>query len=107
MKHQESGLIAGINWAIEQDNDPDISNNPLTYVLRNAKLDATGHRWVAQLANYNFTVSYGPGSSNHVADALSRIKWPEITSHVVSQLLQVHVDEGSGEWVNCWHQLGH
>ena len=25
MKDQESGLIAGINWAIEQDNDPDIS----------------------------------------------------------------------------------
>ena len=82
------------------------NNNPLTYVLRNAKLDATGHRWVAQLANYNFTVSYGPGSSNHVADALSRIKWPEITSHVVSQLLQVHVDEASPVESFCYSQQG-
>ena len=27
-------------------------NNPLTYVLTTAKLDATGHRWVAALSNY-------------------------------------------------------
>ena len=27
-------------------------NNPLTYILRTAKLDATGQRWVANLANY-------------------------------------------------------
>ena len=26
-------------------------NNPLTYVLTTAKLDAMGHRWVAGLAN--------------------------------------------------------
>ena len=29
-------------------------NNPLTYILTTAKLDATGQRWVANLANYNF-----------------------------------------------------
>ena len=68
-------------------------NNPLTYVLKNAKLDATGHRWVVQLANYNFSISYAPGSTNHVADALSRIKWPDVTSEVVSQLLQAHLDQ--------------
>ena len=28
-------------------------NNPLTYVLTRAKLDATGQRWIAALANYN------------------------------------------------------
>ena len=28
-------------------------NNPLTYILTTAKLDATGQRWVASLANYN------------------------------------------------------
>jgi hypothetical protein len=26
-------------------------NNPLTYVLISAKLDATGHRWIAALAS--------------------------------------------------------
>ena len=29
-------------------------NNPLTYILTTAKLDANGLRWVASLANYNF-----------------------------------------------------
>ena len=33
-------------------------NNPLTYVLMTAKLDAMGHRWVASLANYNFHLHY-------------------------------------------------
>ena len=47
-----------------------MDNNPLTYVLKNAKLDATGHLWVAQLANYNFFISYVPGSTNHVADTV-------------------------------------
>ena len=31
-------------------------NNPLTYVLTTAKLDATGQRWIANLANYNFKI---------------------------------------------------
>lgn len=29
-------------------------NNPLTYILSTAKLDATGHRWVAALAAFDF-----------------------------------------------------
>ena len=29
-------------------------NNPLTYILTSAKLDATGQHWVASLANYDF-----------------------------------------------------
>ena len=52
-------------------------NNPLTYVLTTAKLDATGHRWVAALSNYTFSISYKPGRNNTDADALSRIQWPE------------------------------
>ena len=82
------------------------NNNPLTYVLRNVKLDATGHYWVTQLANYNFTFSYGPGSSNHFADAWSRIKWPEVTADVVSQLLHVHVDNMSPVESYCFIQQG-
>lgn len=31
-------------------------NNPLTYVLTSAKLDATGHRWLAALSTYDFKV---------------------------------------------------
>ena len=52
-------------------------NNPLTYVLTKAKLDATGHRWVAALSNYTFSITYKPDRTNRNADALSRIKWPE------------------------------
>ena len=55
-------------------------NNPLTYVLTSAKLDAFGQRWVAKLANYNFSIKYRCGVSNTEADALSRIKWPEALS---------------------------
>ena len=49
-------------------------NNPLTYVLSSARLDATGHRWVACLANYNFSLEYQKGKDNTVADYLSRVE---------------------------------
>ena len=49
-------------------------NNPLTYVTTTAKLDATGQRWMAALANYNFTARYRPGKSNADADGLSRMQ---------------------------------
>ena len=52
-------------------------NNPLTYVLTTAKLDAMGHRWVAALSNYRFSIIYKPGKGHKDADALSHIKWPE------------------------------
>lgn len=48
-------------------------NNPLTYVLSTAKLDATSHRWLASLANYNFSIQYRSGKTNTDADALSRL----------------------------------
>lgn len=48
-------------------------HNPLTYLLTTAKLDATGHRWLAALSNYNFKIKYKPGKSNVAADALSRL----------------------------------
>ena len=47
-------------------------NNPLTYVFKTAKLDATAQRWVAQLEPYDMRVEYRPGTNNVVADALSR-----------------------------------
>ena len=49
------------------------NNNPLTYVLTSAKLGATGQRWIAALANYNFSLHYRSGKTNIEADALSRI----------------------------------
>ena len=48
-------------------------NNPLTYVMTSAKLNACGLRWVAQLANYQFSLKFRSGKSNVDADFLSRI----------------------------------
>lgn len=48
-------------------------NNPLTYVMSTAKLNATGCRWVAELADFHFTIKYRPGKENIDADSLSRM----------------------------------
>ena len=69
-------------------------NNPLTYVLKSAKLDATEQGWVSQLEPFDFKILYKPGVNNIIADALSRIydtekddnmdkfqKWAENKSH--------------------------
>ena len=40
-------------------------------------MDATGHRWVAALSNYTFSIIYKPGKGHQDADALSCIKWLE------------------------------
>ena len=56
--------------------DVHMDNNPLTYVLTTAKLDATSYHWVATLANYNFRLHYGAGKANKDADALLRVAWP-------------------------------
>ena len=47
-------------------------NNPLTYVMTTAKLNATGMRWVTELADYDFVIKYRPGKNNNDADGLSR-----------------------------------
>lgn len=66
-------------------------NNPLTYVLTTAKLDATGHRWLAALANYDLTLTYRSGRMNIDADALSRR--PTSESHdPPSKSGEVHVE---------------
>ena len=64
-----------------------MDNNPLTHILTMAKLDATGHRWVAALSNYTFSIIYKPGKGHQDDDALSCIKWPE-TVELNSQTVQ-------------------
>lgn len=60
-------------------------NNPLTYVLSTAKLNATGHHWLDALATYDFDVQYRLGKANIDADLLSRN---------IADL------EDDGDWVN-------
>ncbi len=47
-------------------------NNPLTYVMSTAKLNAVGHRWVGELSDFHFDIKYRPGKENIDADTLSR-----------------------------------
>ena len=48
-------------------------NNPLTYIFSTTSLDAARQRWVAKLANYNFSLEYQKGQDNMVGDFLSRL----------------------------------
>ena len=48
-------------------------NNPLTYMFTFDKLHATGHRWLAALASYNFNIVYRSGLNNADADGLSTL----------------------------------
>ena len=80
--------LYGANFDVSTD------NNPLTYVLSTAKLDATGHRWLAELSNYNFNLTYRSGKKNADADGLSRLYENETTtvfSEVLKSLCQVVV----------------
>uniref|UniRef100_A0A803JJR6 Gypsy retrotransposon integrase-like protein 1 n=1 Tax=Xenopus tropicalis TaxID=8364 RepID=A0A803JJR6_XENTR len=62
-------------------------NNPLTYIRTTAKLDATGHRWMAALSNYNFSLKYRPGHQNGDADGLSRR--PHADSHPEDEWVEI------------------
>jgi len=44
----------------------------LGYLMRSKNLTGRLHRWSLQLQEYDFTITYRPGSTNVVADALSR-----------------------------------
>ena len=61
--------LYGLNFDIYTD------NNPLTYVLTMAKLDAASNCWVGSLANYNFQLYYQAGKTNIDMDTLFRVSW--------------------------------
>ena len=64
-------------------------NNPLTYVLTTAKLDATGHQWRADLSLYDFSIKYRPGLKNGDADWL--LQRSVITENEVQEPPQVGI----------------
>ena len=55
-------------------------NNPLTYVLTTANLDAKGHRCLAAVGAFNFEIANRPGKNNADADSLSRLVTPSTIS---------------------------
>ena len=69
------------------------NNNPLTYILSTAKLDASGQKWIAKFAKFNFTVYYCSGKSNVNVDMLSRIPWDHnIKAEAVKTIFKVDVE---------------
>ena len=76
-------------------------NNPLAYVLTSAKLDATGHRWLAHLANFHFSIQYHPGRRHGDADGFSRRPNPansnyeEMAADSIRAVVQGYVAEES------------
>ena len=65
-KQKSQDYLCGSSFEVYTD------NNPLTYLFK-AKLNATGHRWLAALSNYNCTLKYRSGKKNDNADGLSRM----------------------------------
>jgi hypothetical protein len=45
----------------------------LSYLQTSVKLGAVEQRWQAQLAQFNFTITYRSGKLNRAADAISRM----------------------------------
>lgn len=68
---------------------------PLTYTLNNKNSNYKLKRWKAFLEDYNYQLVYKPGSTNVVADALSRI--PQDISHINSMTATQHSDESSSQ----------
>ena len=80
-----------------------MDNNPLTYVLSSAKLDAIGQCWVASLAPYNFSLHYNPGRQNVVADSLSRILWENLfyQNSLNFNVVKAVIDKGEVNTTAC------
>lgn len=101
--------LYGVKFVVRTD------NNPLTYVLTTAKLNATGHRWLAALSTYDFSVQYKPGRHNIDADVLSRyplseespVEWMEIPQSGVKAICQrVASDKNEEHVARLVDQLG-
>ena len=74
-------------------------NNPLTYVLTTAKLDACGQRWVSTIAPMDFRLHYKPGRTNIDADALSRMTCSEeISNEEVQAILKGYLEQPKFLW---------
>ena len=85
--HSGKTEFLALKWAVTDQ--PFIiwtDNNPLTYLFTTPNLNACGHRWVASLANFNFTIEYQCDRNNAAADALSQVN-ELLNAHEVKTIL--------------------
>ena len=77
-------------------------NNPLTYLLSSAKLNATGLRWVGELTYFNFNIKYRPGKCHIDADSFSRLPFdinkymPECTQSISEETVKTMYQSAQG-----------
>ena len=66
--------------------------------MTTAKLNATGLRWVAALADYQFSIKYRPGKLNIDADGLSRspLDWKDAGKLCTETVEMKELDEVLG-----------
>ena len=75
-------------------------NNPLTYVMSTAKLNAVGHRWVGELADFRCSIRYRPGKANIDADTLSRCPL-DINRYVAECTEEMSEEMVRAMWEGC------
>ena len=59
------------------------------------------NRWSLELATYNITFEWISGAKNKVADCLSWLVWPTLTSTTVSMLTATHTDRTTFHTRSC------
>lgn len=75
-------------------------NNPLTYVMSTAKLNAVGYRWVGELSDFRFDIKYRPGKANADADTLSRCPL-DIDRYVTECTQELPTEAVTATWGGC------
>lgn len=75
-------------------------NNPLTYVMSTAKLNAVGHQWVGELVDFRFDIKYRPGGVNIDADTLSRLPF-DMDTYVTRCTEELTRETVQAMWEGC------
>ena len=65
--------LFGVSFIVQTD------HRPLQWLMSKPEQSAKTIRWALTLQEYDFTIIYGPGKDNVVADALSRLECQETT----------------------------
>ena len=66
-------IDSGTTCTMDPLSECTLITTPSPYVMTSAKLNATGLRWVGELADFNFDIKYHPGNSHVDADTFSRM----------------------------------